>query len=224
MNKNDELLRQIAGEYVKRYGELLTEEQKKLEQENIVYPSSRMEQRIRKATAQKKYVRYLSAVAGLAACIALILAIRFVPHASRSDTDAMLHSTPSHGAPMQDTPSQEASTQKAPAPSDVQDFDVIPLSFVPSDGFTQKGFVQDREKSVYSFEDRLGDDVVMTLEHAANVPNSESMAKLSIGGTIMYGEAAEGYYLLAFVSDGILHELSCRHDINTLTRFAGAII
>ena len=249
IQKNDVLLRHIAGEYIKHYGELLTEEQKKLEIDNITYPSSNMERRVKKAAARKKYVQYISAVAGLAACLAIVLLVRFVPqnvtnsspsdianrpgaHTSDPSVQAGSNLPQEHnsGSLPQDntnqsdahtsdlTPHEDSSQPSAP------NYSVIPLSFVPSDGFTQKEFIQDREKSVYSFEDSFGDDVVMTLEHAARVPDAESLARLNIGGTIMYAEVAEGYNLLTFVSDGVLHELTCRYDINTLTRFVGAIV
>ena len=278
LNKNDELLRHIADEYIKRYGELLTEEQIKLEQDNVVYPSSQMERRVRKATAQKKYVRYISMVAGLAACIAIVFLVRFAPQNGTSSSTADMANRPDRhdtdssaqvdssglqeqnpGSSSQDdvnrqdalnsgSPSSEDSAQSANPDADassqggtgqsqedigqpqggtspqVSGFEVIPLSFVPSDGFTQKEFIQDREKSVYSFEDSFGDDVVMTLEYAARVPDANSMARLNIEGTIMYAQAVEGYNLLTFVSDGVLHEMTCRYDINTLARFAVAIV
>ena len=244
MNKNDELLRHIAGIYAERYGEELKDEYEKLMQDGTSYPSSHMQRRVRSATTQKKYIRYLSAVAGLAACIAIILLVQYIPQVNQKETDAMPQNSPAHDtsiqntqhhdAPIQDMHSDAASAPGAPSndssvqetstlPAD-QDYEIIPLSFIPSNRFTQTDFTQDREKSVYSFEDSFGDDVVMTLERAANVPNADRMTRLDIGGAVMYAEAEEGYCLLSFVQDGILHELTCRYDVNTLARFADAII
>ena len=118
-------------------------------------------------------------------------------------------------------PSNAASDTQASAPSSS---DAIPLSFAVPVGFTKSGFEQDNEKSVYYFDDTMKDNVVLTMEKSGRAPDPAGMTRLSINGSAAYAVSGEGYSLLTFNKGGVLYELTCQYDINTLTRFGNEIL
>lgn len=100
----------------------------------------------------------------------------------------------------------------------------IALNFALPDNFSESGFEQDNEKSIYYLEDKGKDDVVMTLEYAQDVPEKEALVPLEIDGYEVYGRQTGEYSLLAFCKDDVLYTLTCRHDINTIAQLSSAIL
>jgi hypothetical protein len=191
----------MARRYTEEYGGELLRELSQIEASGVdPRAAERLEWRVKGKIAAEKRRPYLRAVVAVAACFALML---ITPQLFR----------PSSGAPVASAPSDEL-----PA------FEVIPLSTALPDGFTQTGFEQDLEKSVYYVEDRYLDDVVVTLETSPSPPDTTGLTQLSLGGTEAYGAQKDGYSLLTFQRDDVLYTLTCRHDINTLLRLGRGLV
>lgn len=202
MKNSDDFLRDIAREYAERDGAELLRERERLDRDNVQYPTSRMERSVRRVITARRRMRQVRSLAAIAACLALVLLVRFA------------------AGPMDDK-----SDGSPPDLSDgAQGFEVIPLSFTLPPQFTQTAFEQDREKSIYYLDDALKDNVVMTLVNASDIPERDALTKLQIGGTDVYAASEEGYRFLTFVSDGVLYELTCQYDINTLLLLGEAIL
>lgn len=105
-----------------------------------------------------------------------------------------------------------------------ESFEVIPITFAVPAGFTQTGFEQDKEKSVYYFADSLSDNVVLTMEKSSESPDTTGLVPISLNGARAYAASEEGYSMVTFQKDGVLYELTCRYDVNTLLRLGEAII
>lgn len=203
---NDELLRQIARGYAERYGQVLQEELSELERHPSESFSERgLERRVRKKLAAQKRKPYLRVFQALAACLAIAL---LLPRIWDSNVEA-----PPRIEPVPVPPLEEAA----------QDFAVIPLSAALPEGFTQSGFEQDREKSVYYIDDVYQDDVVLTLEKAPDTFSGDGLVALELGGVPAYGTQTGSYSLLTFTREEILYTLTCRHDINTLVRLGSGL-
>jgi hypothetical protein len=110
------------------------------------------------------------------------------------------------------------------APATAPGFEIIPLSATLPEGFTQAGFKQDREKSIYYIEDARMDNVVLVLEESGDLPTA-GLVSIALGGdTPAYGTQGDGYGLLTFIKDGVLYTMTCRHDVNTLLRLGQGLI
>ena len=208
MRGNDELFREIAGKYIEQYGQALHNEQLALDrQPGAFIPTANLERRVRRQIAAGKRRPYLRAATALAACLAIALLLPFVLRTGQFSPDS-----PS-------TPSTSPSVSASPQP----DFAVIPLSAPLPPGFTQSGFEQDNGKSVYYIEDSYMDNVVITLEKTT-MPDTTGLTAIKLGDTVAYGTQSDGYSLLTFQSGGVVYELTCRHDINTLIELGEAFV
>lgn len=209
MDKNEELLRHIARSYAERYGRELEEERAGLEHEGAEYDTRRLERHVLKSTTRRRRAQ-LMGLAAAAACLALIfISTRlFAPDIGDIGADS----------------TGDAISDSMGDASHGDGYEAIALRFSVPEGFTQTGFEQDREKSVYRFEDKYKDDVVMTLERASAVPDTAGLTRVGINSSDAYAASEEGYSLLTFEKDGVLYVMTCLYDVNTLVRFAEAIL
>ena len=211
MDEKEKLLQDLARRYTEGYGKSLLEERANLEQDGDIYPAKNLERRVMRAVRPRKLRVYLGTAAAMAAILALVVIGSYILPQARFPGA-------SDSAP---PPSDAASDTQASAPSSS---DAIPLSFAVPVGFTKSGFEQDNEKSIYYFDDSMKDNVVLTMEKSSQSPDTAGMTTLNINGSTAYASVQEGYSLLTFNKDGVLYELTCRYDINTLTLFGNEIL
>lgn len=219
--RDDKLLRELASVYVEQYGKELQQEQAALARtpgEGI--STHRLEARVRKRIAARKRRPYLQVMVSLAACVALIL---LAPRLLDFDFS---QAPESGGAPSASSAAESSIPSEATAPSKeapVREFAVIPLSAQLPAGFEERGFEQDREKSIYYIGDACLDDVVLTMEESSRPLTTEGLVKISLDGTEAYGTQTQSYSLLTFRSGNVDYVLTCRHDINTLIRLGNGL-
>jgi len=201
MNEKEKLLQDLARMYTEEYGKALKKEHVLLEQNGDVYPTQNLERRVMETVYPQKrtWHNYFRTIAAVAAVLVLVIV-----------GIQMLHTT--------STPDFSATV-----PSPVH-FEVIPLSFSVPEGFTNTGFEQDNEKSIYYFEDYRNDNVVLVMEKSEQKPDPAGRTLIDINGSTAYAAREEGYSLLTFSKNGVLYELTCRYDINTLTRLGYEIL
>jgi hypothetical protein len=154
---------------------------------------------IRRKITQKlalRRKRQVTTVFGaLAACLALFFVLRLT--------------LPVHIPPVPGTP--------ASAP-------VIPLTFSLPAEFIVKGVEQDLGQTIYFLEHAWQDDVVLTLEKPGAPPSWENFERQELHGETVYLLVRDSFSLLSFEREGLLHTLSVRHDINTLTELHQSIV
>ena len=208
MNEQEKLFKDLARRYTEGYGKAMQEERNQLEQNGAAYHTENLERRVMQAVRPRKRRLYIGTIAAIAAILVLVVVgTQLLPFADNP--------APSNSAQISSQPSASSS----PA-----GFEVIPLSFAVPAGFTKSGFEQDNEKSVYYFDDTMKDNVVLTMEKSGRAPDPAGMTRLSINGSAAYAVSGEGYSLLTFNKGGVLYELTCQYDINTLTRFGNEIL
>ena len=213
MNDKDKIWKDIAQAYTEGEGRALEAERMELER-GAVFPTESLERRVLGIVRRRKRLRYLQSFAAAAAVLALVLI----------GTQAWRQAGGDSQAPAVSGQIAEA-TQQPPADSPVPpQYAVIPLSFPVPEGFTQTGFEQDYAKSVYTFADSMADDVVLTMLTSGEQPHTAGLTAVDINGATAYAAAGDGFCLLTFSKDGVLYELTCRYDVNTLTRFGKNIL
>ncbi|MDR0964325.1 MAG: hypothetical protein LBM60_06895 [Clostridium sp.] len=209
MNKKDEFFRQVASAYVEREGDGLRQEAAWLNRV-MQYPTEKLERRVMKAVGLRKrrIIAKIAAIAATAACLvllffggrALLRDIRFI---------RILPNIPNI-------------TEQTDQPPD--DSLLISLSFQVPSGFTQTDAQQDQGKSIYYFDDQMGDHVVLTLEEIDASIDISSYTQLDINNASAYAASREGYQIMTFEKDHVLYTLTCRYDVNTLLRFGEKIL
>ncbi|MDR0951832.1 MAG: DUF4367 domain-containing protein [Oscillospiraceae bacterium] len=197
MDKKEEFLRRAANEYVELQGEALRQEADRLNRE-AVYPTAGLERRVFNAVRPRKR-RWLASLAAVAACLALVF----------------LGGRTLFG---------DGGSAPSPTAQTPDDTGIIALSFQVPTGFTQTGMEQDQGKSIYYFDDRLGDNVVLTLEKPTTLIDASSFTELNINDADAYAASKEGYQIMTFEKDEVLYTLTCRYDVNTLLRFGEVIL
>lgn len=198
MNEKEKLLKSMAQKYAESYGNELKTELLRLEESGAPYPTKGLEKRVMKSVHPQKR-RYMRFAAVAAALVLIIVGLGILRPFSGGEQNSL---------------------SEAPSES----YEAIPLSFSVPVGFAKAGFEQDREKSVYYFSDSLEDDVVLTMEKSTKKPDTEGLTKISINGEDAFAASEEGYNLLTFQKDGVLYELTCRYDVNTLLFFGIEIL
>ena len=217
MQNNDELFREIADKYAEQYGATLREELAQIELHAAAPSTDNLERRVHKRIAAEKRRPYLRVATALAACLVIVLLLPYIFKLSIYSPSTSDSAPPIISA----TPKPPASDQTSrPQP----EFAAIPLSASLPDGFSQIGFEQDLEKSIYYIEDAYLDDVVLTMEEARDPPDTGGLVEILIGDSVAFGTQTDGYSLLTFERDNVLYEMTCRHDINTLIKLGEALL
>ena len=203
MNELDKQFKRIAREYAERYGQALDTERAQLEQDGAPHPTETLERRVMQSVRGNKLLRYQRAFAAVAAVFVLVVVGMQVWR-------------------FMDGPASNAPNTAAEATAPC--YEVIPLAFSVPDGFTQTAFRQDYAKSVYSFADIMLDDVVLSMEASTKPLDTAGLTAIQINGAAAYVSDDQGFCLLTFYQNGVLYELTCRYDINTLLRFGAEIL
>ena len=227
MRGNDELFREIAEKYTEQYGQTLRDESIELNRQTDAVPSTaNLERRVRRKIAAEKRKPYRRIITTIAACLAIALLLPFALRNGLTppDSDASTESPQTSSGITE--PSDSSQTQPdttEPTETPPEDFAVIPLSASLPPEFTNSGFVQDNGKSVYYIDDVYKDNVVVTLEKAA-LPDTSGLTVITLGDTVAYGTQTDSYSLLTFQNGGVIYELTCQYDINTLLKLGEAFV
>lgn len=196
-NQQDELLRTIARDYVRRQGAELLQENQRLNTDPTPLDTTGLQQKVRRWQNKRKRKRLLTAISSLAACGLLVFVLfRTVGR-------------PSHVAPG-NTPSAEVTP--------------IALNFTLPDEFTQAGMEQDNEKTVYYLDSRMDDPVVLVLERGDVLSDTKNLIPVKLGDETGFARQTDHYSLLTFCKENVVYTLTCQHDINTLARLSEAIL
>ena len=223
MRDDDEILKKIADGYAERYGWELRAEHEWLSRQEQAPEAAVSEigvtRRVTRKIAAEKRKPLMRVLPLIAACI--VIAVIFLPNLPGSDVAAPSPHVPPLHAPTASTLPLPSASAPSSAP---EAYAVIPLSAPLPRGFTQTGFDQDREKSIYYIEDVNLDNVVLTLEPAGAPTDTADLVEIILGGSVVFGKQTDAYCLLTFSSDDVLYTLTSRHDINTLLRLGYAFV
>lgn len=240
---SDDLFRQIACRYVDNWGERLQGEQAALGQEEVRSLTHGLDRRVLGTIRARKRRRAFGTAGALAAC--LLLAVLLPRMAGigitrsaapslemASDAAGLAQGEADEGAAFdlagKTVPQEEAAGEAAPAPSaptprdtpeslgENADGPVIPLPFSLPEEVIVLWAKQDGEKSVYHLGGALPEEVTLTLESTNRAPDTRDLTSLSIDGEMVFGSTRPDHPFLTFQRDGILYELSCRQELDTL--------
>ncbi|MDR1439100.1 MAG: hypothetical protein LBJ10_03535 [Clostridiales bacterium] len=105
----------------------------------------------------------------------------------------------------------------------------IPLGFALPAGFSISNAEQDREKTIYYLEHAASDDIVLVMEPSQTAALDELIGSgelntIEIGPNIAYGAYNADFSELVFERGGIVYDMTCKYDINTLIGLCGAIM
>lgn len=100
----------------------------------------------------------------------------------------------------------------------------IPLSFSLPPDLDIIAIEQDNEKSIYYLSDVMADDIILSLEMGELPDSPPGLEPLWINDTTAYGLTCADYSLLTFQKDGIVYEMTCRYDMDTLLNLSYHII
>lgn len=253
--EQERLYRELASRYTEQYGRELLAERQRLLAQRAVEPSPAMERQVRRQVRALKHTpressrrvsgrapvaRYASVAAVCLVAVALLALLSgrfgaFSPAPAAPAPSAAPAVPPSATAmPPGESDGAQSMPSTAPAPpvsppqaeTPTEQIPVIPLGFTPPERFDNTAFAQDDGKSIYYFDDALGDDLVLVMERldTAELPDIAWMEELLINGHQTYGVYLAEYSMLVFEKDGLLYTLTCKHDLNTLIRMGEAIL
>ncbi|MCL2695162.1 MAG: hypothetical protein FWE69_02420, partial [Clostridiales bacterium] len=103
-------------------------------------------------------------------------------------------------------------------------FEIIPLSFALPKNLSVADVEQDEAQTIYYLDDQWQDDIVLVLAETDTLTKPDGAAAISINGQTAWGLSEDGYQKLIFLTDGLLFELTCRYDINTLIALGKSIL
>ena len=182
---------------------------------------------------------------GMIAAIAICLAIIFISSGAVSWLEAFWHSgigagtnranqnvagvtmlTSENETGAVDTqPSEQSSTTTQADIEVMQDADgggIIPLEFPIRPGYSVVSVIQDAGRTIYFVANEKQDNIVMALRRGSISQSAAArLTSLALDDTLAYLSYDEDYSLLLFEKSGIVYELTCRYDINTLVDFCG---
>ena len=240
MPDDEKALKRIAGEYLHEYGARLREEMDSLDEGGAEPAAPGLDRRLRRAIGAERRARSMRYAGLAAACLILALSasllLRTPPGGSPSSSQSAggpssqegPSSSQSAGGPSsQQGPSSSQSASPGPGlQQDGASYETLALSFDLPPRFSVASVEQDIEKTIYSLQDSMLDDVILTMERGGDISRYLTLAELSISGRQAYGSSDGGYSLLAFLDEDsdILYVLTCRHDVNTLLALSRTIL
>lgn len=192
---SEALFRQMASDYAEREGAELLREKAELERTVTEFPTPALDRRVLGHIRAGRRRRYFQGFALAAACVALMFAIPRLMGLEDSGTASQ---------PPAASDAAAAESAQAPAESSVEaapSYEMIPLSFTLPENLSVSAVEQDRGQTIYHLDDTRLDNVVMTLEYAADSEDPDpfgALRPLEIGGATAYGESTADYSLLRF--------------------------
>jgi len=99
---------------------------------------------------------------------------------------------------------------------------VVPLTIDIKPAYSVVSTVYDSGRTIYFITNTRQDNIVLSLRRGG-VSDAETadLTPVSVGGTTVYLAYDADYSAMVYEKDGIVHELTCRFDVNTLIDFCG---
>lgn len=204
---NDEIYRKLAQDYLKQHAAELRRELHEPQLQELFADTSNLDRRVHTSVAALRRARFVRIGGGLiAAC--LVFAV-MLPSISQLFAPSGFAPSSSAGA---------ASSSAPPASSSAQpdSYEILPLGFTLPPQFSVNSVELDNGKTVYRLDDSALDPVVMTMQRTAQPLETAQLTPVVIDGRTVYAHSDAAYHLLTFEQDGIVYELTCKYDINTL--------
>lgn len=217
--QQDQLLKELAQKYADQYGYRLRQEMEQLEKENVTYLTPRLDQQVKNLLSPRKNnKRYIRMFAAIAACLVFAFILPFTGQ-------FLSQNSGESAAPMPSETAQSQQEQPEPPPvSEKPQYEAIPLQFTLPNNFSVSAVEQDIEKTIYYLADAYQDPVIMTLKNQDTGLETAGLQRLFIGNAAVYGYSCADYHLLTFEKDGLVYEMTCRYDMNTLVKLGEGIL
>lgn len=234
-HEQDRLWKQLAQKYAEKDGENLLAELEKLEQVNAYKFTPRLDEKVagmRKRVDRARRNRFGGIVGVAAACL---VAAVLVPAVIKMQSNKGMETTAmDEVAVWEESAPQEAT--EAPAmeegaaggteadAADGEMYPLIPLAAELPENFSVSAVEQDVAKTIYYLDNTQRDNVVLTMKYSEELPDDAEFEEMEINGQPVYYKYKPEYSVMTFNQDGILYELSCEHDLDTLIELGEAII
>ncbi|MDL2237225.1 hypothetical protein LJC56_05285 [Christensenellaceae bacterium OttesenSCG-928-K19] len=137
---------------------------------------------------------------------------------------AMADDAPAMEEPAAEEAAAEEAEDSVTSSAPEQQYEIIPLSFDLPENFTVEDVEQDIGKTIYYLQDMRLDDTVLTLERSDGFTVPDGLTEYEINGQAAYGSYEPDYSYLTFEKGGIVYEMTCEHDLNTLLELGAAIL
>ena len=199
MNNHEALFKELAQRYAEEDGRLLNEERAACD--DIVTLTPSLDTRVQKGISANKRARnrWMISLAAAAAVMVLLMPGLLRNIQPKTDNSGMNHET-------------------------VETRQLIPLDFILPQNLSVTDTKLDRGQSVYTLENTTGDDVVMTLEKNAGLPDVTELRSVTINGQGAYAVQKADYQFLVFEKGGVTYTLTCRYQLDTLVSLGKNIL
>ena len=190
-----------------------------------------------KSERQTKWFYRICVIAGVAICLALAVSAARLPDRIKS-VWGLVSAISSIGADTDEVPKQgdgpkvvatsSAVTTKPAANINVnaagvkEEQDIIPVDFPVKSSYLIVSTVYDSGRTIYFVSGANQDNIVLSLRRGT-ISGSETayLTPVTIGGTKVYLSYDADYSVMLYEKDNVVHELTCRFDVNTLIDFCG---
>ncbi len=217
-HEQEKLFQEIANAYVGQYGDALRKELSEIPERE----TPMLDKRVKKRIGEMRRGRWLwRGSAAVAAMLLVFLLPRLLQQSMSAPSPDQSEAAPSLFPSTTDMAAAPGSVPNRTA--DVEPYEIIPLRFSLSEEFSVSHVEQDREETVYYLENTQQDDVVLALKRADQA-DTEGLYAISVEDQTVYGAYRADFSLLTFQKDGIVYEMSCCHDINTLLGLSQKIL
>lgn len=157
-----------------------------------------------------------------------------VPATGGTDEPTEEAPAPTEEAPAVDEPMMGGSDEEAPVAAEEnpvtggdrmggEGVGIIPLSFALPPNLMVASVEEDNGKSIYYLQNTQADDVVLTLEYADEY-DFAGLDTAQINGSTVYYKYRSDYSLVTFEKEGVLYEMTCKHDVATLMDLSSYIL
>ena len=106
--------------------------------------------------------------------------------------------------------------------ADVTADEIIPISIPIKPAYSVVSAIQDAGRTIYFIANEKQDNIVLSLRRGElSDVETTALTPASINGITVYLLYNADYSMLLFERDGVIHELTCKYDVNTLVDFCG---
>jgi len=220
MDEN-KLYEKIASQYVELCGEKLLREADEI-------PSLSTPGLDKKVSLRMKMGKLRRNLAGLGTLVATLLLLLLLPRMLQIFSGNEFMAEPSSGV-MEES---SAGGIMTPSLSPVEEeggnqveIEALPLNVTLPHNFDVVEVEVDQGQTIYHLAETSMDHVVLTLRETDEKPEvEEGLQEIVINDKTVYGSDRGDYRILLFEKEGILYEMTCKHDINTLIQLSSSIL
>ena len=108
--------------------------------------------------------------------------------------------------------------------SQILEYEMISLSAQLPSNISISDSRLDNEMTIYYLKDSYQDDVVMQLTYKKEELSTEGMTEIIVNNQSAYAVSENEYHKLVFECNGIIYELTCKYDLNTLLSVSEKIL